>query len=96
VDSFLGLKVSKTASRAELARQMIVLSYKVNKNETQYERFVELARSQRIALIISSDDLLEISTINCQMIVAIDDFVSIPIASMIAKNSPLQSSFEYG
>jgi hypothetical protein len=74
---------------------MLILPY-TSPNETAFKQHVKLAKSQRIVLIVSLDALNQISTFSCEMIVAIDDLVSMPMASMIfAKDSPLQALFEY-
>ncbi|OQV23691.1 hypothetical protein BV898_02428 [Hypsibius exemplaris] len=90
------LNASKNADHIKLAKQIQLLP-DATANATKYERYVELSQSGKSVLIIDLDALLEISYFNCEMIVAIDNLVSIAIAGLItARDSPLQASFEYG
>jgi hypothetical protein len=66
-------------------------------NQTKLERYVALAKADRNVLIMDLDALLNISFFNCEMIVAIDNLYSLPIAGVILpRDSPLQTIFEYG
>jgi putative alpha-1,2-mannosidase len=90
-----GEKMSNIALDADLARQMQILPDKTSK-ETSYERAVKLTQSQRNVLIISENQLLKLSYLSCEMIVVINDIVTIPMANMVfAKNSSLQSLFQH-
>jgi hypothetical protein len=90
------LKASKIPHHSELAGKMLEIP-KQTANQTKLERFVNLAQSQRSALIIPLEVLLELSHFSCDLIVAIDSLQHVPIASLILiKGSPLQPVFEYG
>ena len=68
-------------------------------NATKYELYVALVQSvsQRNVIIIDLDALLEISFFNCDLVIAIDNLETVPIAGLVLpKNSQFQKPFEFG
>ena len=90
------LQSSDSREYQELGKKIVLLPV-APPNASRYHFHWEIAKFNKAAFFINQEIMIEMSSISCDMIIAIDDVGRMPISGfVVAKGSPLREPLERG